>query len=231
MFFKEEEMLDSIALKKAIHIHEMSYNLLFWMQQGIKKGFISFESAKIYTSFSDRTSEWLEKHYDDLPKDCRVEKQDIPLLANYFSSYLTSSFELVESPGRRKRSHDNCFCSVCHYWEDMPYLKTKKLTPKYKNKALKLMTYTLESYAIEFDIELSTEKIEFLLNDYREQISLCTYAYQLLKRINGEESSPAALALWRMFAWNDSGSPIHSFKLTPEMILASEKDIVSIFRG
>jgi hypothetical protein len=220
-------MLDPNEIKKAVLIHEKSYQLLLWMQEGIKKGFISFESAKQYTRFSDRTYDWLQLHYIDLPKNCRPEKSDLRLLANYFSSYLNSSFELVESPGRRKRSHDNCFCQVCHYWEDMPHLKTKKLTVKDKNKAYKLMQYTLDLYALENEVELTAEKKESITVEFREWLALCTYAQELLKRVEGRESSAASLALWRSFAWNQEGSPKHSFELTSDLIMTAEKVIVS----
>ena len=89
------------------------------------------------------------------------------------------------------------------------------------------MQYTLDLYALENDVELTSEKKESITVEFREWIALCTYAQELLKRVEGRESSAASLSLWRFFAWNREGSPKHSFELTSDLIMTAEKFIVS----
>jgi hypothetical protein len=45
--------------------------------------------------------EWIEEHYLNIPDNTRPSQKDIKRFSNIFSSYLVTSFDLVEDPGKR----------------------------------------------------------------------------------------------------------------------------------
>ncbi len=65
---------------------------------------------------------------------------------------------------------------------------------------------------------------ERLLDDKElgEPIALGAYGRDLLRRVEGHSEGPAALALWRRFAWTATGAPRKDFTLSAEAILAAE---------
>jgi hypothetical protein len=74
---------------------------------------------------------------------------------------------------------------------------------------------------------LSEKKVELIASDpnIREELALCAYGADLLQRKKGIAVGPAALVLWRNFAWLPSGSPKKKFELTTDLILDAEKAI------
>jgi hypothetical protein len=50
----------------------------------------------------------------------------------------------------------------------------------------------------------------------REQLAICVYSRELQARIAGRNTGPAVLAIWRMFAWEPTGSPKRDFELSVE---------------
>jgi hypothetical protein len=81
-------------------------------------------------------------------------------------------------------------------------------------------------------LDVGKEKIAELLHDRRvfEDASLVAYGYDLLRREKGIASGPAVLALWRGFAWNESGSPKHGFRLKAQSIVDAERRLVELLR-
>ena len=77
-------------------------------------------------------------------------------------------------------------------------------------------------------ISVSDETLDEMLQDpeLREPIGLCTYAADLLQRLEGRAVGAASLALWRTFAWTTKGSPKKDFVLTADEIVAAH-DVLS----
>lgn len=223
-------MFNQTELGKAVTIQKSAYQLLLWMQEGIKQGFISFESAEHYTTFSDSAFHWIDEHYNDIPLSCRPDRSDIKCFANYFSSYLSCSFELIQSPGKKKATDGSCFCPMCCYWVDMPHLKTKKVRSADKKTAHKKICDYLSQLTLENNVELTEEKKTYLLKEFKEEVALCTYGVDLLKRLQGNHNSSSfSLVLWRTFAWTREGSPIHNFELDAMVIINCEEKLRSLF--
>lgn len=65
----------------------------------------------------------------------------------------------------------------------------------------------------------------------REPIALVTYAHELLARLDGFPDGPAALALWRRFAWKPEGSPKPGFVLAAAEIMAAEARVLVELRA
>ena len=64
-----------------------------------------------------------------------------------------------------------------------------------------------------------------------EDASLLAYGYDLRQREKGIANGPAVLALWRGFAWNESGSPKHDFRLKAKMITAAEERLAALLQN
>ena len=74
-------------------------------------------------------------------------------------------------------------------------------------------------------ISVTDEVLDNMLQDpnLRDSIGLCTYAADLLQRLQGRAVGPASLALWRSFAWTPQGSPKKDFILTTDQIMIAQE--------
>ncbi len=77
-------------------------------------------------------------------------------------------------------------------------------------------------------ISVTDEMLDDMLQDpnLREPIGLCTYAADLLQRLQGRAAGAASLALWRSFAWTPKGSPKKDFVLTTDAIMVAQDVLV-----
>lgn len=222
MFSKDE-------ISRAIDLQKRSYELLKWIASAVKSGFISFNAAHSYSSVSTAAVDWIERHYQNIPENARPSHSDLEDFSNLFSTYLENSFELISSPGKHLYSPDaHCFCPMCSWLVDAPNLKAKTPTQKDKKRAHKMMVDVITRIAIENQVRLTENKVGTIINNpnVREKLSLCAYGFDLLNRMKGIAVGPAALVLWRTFAWLPSGSPKKKFELTADLILDAEKVIL-----
>jgi hypothetical protein len=51
-----------------------------------------------------------------------------------------------------------------------------------------------------------------------------------LQREKGIANGPSVLALWRGFAWNESGSPKHGFRLKAKLIADAENRLLALLQ-
>lgn len=222
-------MLNERKLEEAVEIGGRAYRLLTWLNGAVASGFISLEHAGRYVGDQEAVEGWLAKHFHDLPENARPHAQTGPQLrrfANYFSTYLRSSFDLHEVPGTRFDPGPGGYCcELCGYRVPKPHLQPKKLGRRDKEKARLLKKSFLERLAREVPISVQSDRIEQLLRDRdaSRRAALAAYGDELLKRLEGQASGPAALALWREFAWNAKGSPIKGFKLEARRIKEAEE--------
>ncbi|HKO41954.1 MAG TPA: hypothetical protein VJU84_01585 [Pyrinomonadaceae bacterium] len=114
---------------------------------------------------------------------------------------------------------------MCSWLVDAPNLKTKTLTTRDKRRARQMMIDVINRVAVENSMRLSEESTELIADDpnLREKLALCAYGADLFHRMHGVAVGPAALVLWRSFAWLPTGSPKKKFALTADLILHAEK--------
>jgi hypothetical protein len=224
-------MLNRNDIRRAVDMQRHSYRLLKWMAKAVEEGFIEFETAHEYSSLPEAAEAWILRHYLNIPSGARVAREDLGDFCAFFSTYLENSFDLVPSPGKHLYSPDaHCFCPMCSWLVNAPNLKTKKLTPSDKRRARKMQEATIRDIAAERDVLLTDEDVDAIVDDprLREVISLVTYGHDLLRRMKGIAAGPAVLALWRRFAWTESGSPKHGFRLKADAIFHAEKQLSDI---
>jgi hypothetical protein len=226
-------MLPIEELNRAIEVQGRSFKLLQWLAKAIREGFIPLTKAHDVTDAAHAAKAWIEGHYHNLPFDCRPDADQMEEFANFFGSYLETSFDIVEAPAERYVSECGCFCPMCRRLANPQNLKTKSLTKVDKNRAAKLRVRRIEMLALEEGLPFNESLVHESLQDaeVRHSASLSAYGSELLERLNGFSDGPAVLALWRDFAWNQNGSPNRDFKLTTKHITEAEKALVALLRG
>jgi len=216
-------------VEKAVRLQAGGYQLLQWLEKAMKEGFIIPEAAGTYAASEDAAYSWLDRHYLNLPKNARPERSELRAFSNFFSTYLDSTFDLDAIPGKRLYSPDNhCFCPFCTWMLQKPHLQPKKVGSGDKKVAERMKTTFLRRLAETHRISVTDETLDDMLQDpnLREPIGLCTYAADLLQRLQGWAVGAASLALWRSFAWTPQGSPKKDFVLTADEIMIAQDLLV-----
>ena len=227
-------MFDADRISESVEIHRRSYGLLHWLGGAIERGFISCETAHDYATEAEATEAWIVEHYENLPKAFRPPQltgDPFRRFANFFTSYLTTSFDILENPKQTTKSSCGvCFCPACTYIGSAPHLRAKKVTPADKRRAEKMKYDYLAQLALDRSARIPQDEIARVLGDasLSRKAALATYGAELLNRCQGRSSGPAALALWRQFAWRTTGSPDREFELRAPDIMAAEKELCEL---
>ena len=222
-------MFDKAQLEQAIDMQQRSYRLLRWLADVVRRGLIRFDAAHTFASLSQGASSWLAEHLQNIPPEARPERKDVAIFANFFSTYLENSFDFDPAPGKRLYSPDaHCFCPLCSWLVDAPNLKAKKLGSADKKRAKHMCVGAVYSLANELGIVITDAEIETLLADDTTSVNACflAYGFDLFSRLKGIGNGPPVLALWRGFAWNRSGSPKPTFRLSATLIIDAEAQVV-----
>ena len=219
-------MLDRDKVENAVRLQACGYQLLKWLEKALRDGFITPEAAGTYATSEDAAYSWLDKHYLNLPDSARPERSDLRAFSNFFSTYLDCTFDLDDKPGKRLYSpHAHCFCPICSWMVQKPHLRPKKVSANARKVAERMKRTFLVRLAEARGISVSGEMLDDMLQDpnLREPVGLCTYAADLLQRLEGRAAGAASLVLWRTFAWTPQGSPKKGFILkTDEIMIAQD---------
>lgn len=227
-------MLDPDTITRAVDLQQRSYQLLRWMADAVTKGFIRFETAHNCAALPEAAEAWIISHYQDIPRKARPNEKDIPNFSRLFTTFLENSFDLRQDPGKHLYSPDaHCFCPMCSWLVDAPNLKTKKPVAADKRRAQEMKAEIVCAMAGEIGATLTEDAIDTIVSDkaLRESLSMVTYAHDLLGRLDGRAVGPAALVLWRGFAWTPEGSPKKRFVLSAEEILERERELAEVIES
>jgi hypothetical protein len=240
-------MLDYVRLQLTIEIQGQCYQLLRWVSNAIDKGFIRFAKAHEYTSLGESAFEWLSEHYQNLPVETRPKQEQLQEFANFFGTYLETSFDLHREVPLIRRSECGCGCFMCSYLVQGSHLRAKKVQPRDKKRALRLMEERLSQLAGEHDMKLheghlhqifaqrrkTAIKLTCPVEEYeslRRLAAYSTYGYWLLQRMEGVSDGVSILALWREIAYERAGSPIKGFQLKLEDFVEAETGLVGFLQ-
>jgi hypothetical protein len=230
-------MFNRLELEEAVEIGNRAYRLIRWVGDAVQQGFITFTRAHVYASDAEAAAAWIAEHYHNLPADARppvASGRAFDRFANYFASYLNTSFELIERPGLQLRSsHLGCMCSCCSYLAAAPHLKTRRVSASDKMRASRLKLDYLRQRALDLNLSIPDLALEKLATSdaTSAQVALLAYSTELLARCAGRRSGAASLALWRQFAWSRSGSPKPDFVLRADSIFAAEAEIAQALKA
>jgi hypothetical protein len=221
-------MLSSDRLTLAIDIHSQSYKLLRWVADAVGKGFIPATRAHQYANTCDAAFDWIDEHYMNFPAAMRPDRRSLREFANFFGTYVTSSFDVIEQPGTRRVSECGCYCPLCVHIVNAPNLQPKKLAKRDKDRAIYLMANRVTALACEEGIEAQLQHVTAVVHgdETRRPSAYSTYGYWLIRRLEGDTDGKSILALWREIAWNRAGSPIKEFKLRYKDFIDAEESLV-----
>jgi hypothetical protein len=210
----------ALRLRKAGYLHLRRFDELCRAKR--------LPPAELERILADQASaaEWLRLSTGSLPPELRPAPGDREALAGLLTSYLRTTFALDLSPGRRLHSEGgHCFCPWCSFMVDNPFLRPRKLGRREKERADELRRARLRRHRDELGLVVDDAVLNALAKDAerRPALSLCAYVDDLFRRFAGGGDGPAALALWRDFAWKPTGSPRHAFRLTARDVLAAER--------
>lgn len=210
-----QAMLPADRLILAIDIQSRSYKLFRWLGEAINRGFIPAARAHEYASAADATLDWIEQHYLNIPEPARPDRRWLKEFAQFFATYLTTSFDILEQPRKIAMSRCGCYCWHCTYLANAPHLKPKKVSKRDKAEAAVLMVDRVLELAQEegvaTDWELATGIVQNV--ETRRAAGYSAYGYWMIRRLEGLSPGTPGLALWREIAWTKAGSPIQKFKV------------------
>lgn len=191
-------MLDTNDLALAVDLHRRSYRMLLWLSDRARR---SDELVNvIHSSVSTREAayEWMTRLYGSLPGDTRPETRLLRQYADFFSTYLQTSFTYDDQPTRTVNPC-GCYCRYCTYIVSAPALKTRRVTTRDKRRAGKLVEDRLLELAYEEGLPQRGIALSGLLADVDVRVAAAwsTYGSWLIRRCRGQTPGPALLALWR----------------------------------
>jgi hypothetical protein len=226
---------DERQIADAVEIQRRSYELLLWVNDAMRRGFIPFSHVHKYTSESESAEAWLSEQFLNIPQAARPLENSGPELerfARFFLSYLRASFDLNPNPGTQLRYSGRCRCAFCADVIAASALRTKKLSAADKRRTAKLKRAYLDRLAREQPVAVDAAKVDRLLVDpgFARDLALAAYGLDLLHRLQGQgRSGPATLALWREFAWGRSG-PRH-IRLRTQDIIDADRRLSEALQG
>ena len=225
-------MLSPDRLTLAIEIQSRSYKLLRWVADAIGKGFIPITRAHQYAKASDAAYDWIGEHYMNFPAAVRPDRRYLREFANFFGTYVTSSFDIVERPGTRRVSSCGCYCPLCVQIVNAPFLQPKKLTKRDRERAIELMADRVTALAREEGIGAQPQHVAALVRNVqtRRDAAYSAYGHWLIRRLEGQSDGRAVLSLWREIAWNRTGAPIKGFTLLCQDFIEAEETLVDALR-
>ncbi|TLD69148.1 hypothetical protein FEM03_18790 [Phragmitibacter flavus] len=225
-------MLDHQQLQHAIEIQQQSYDLLCWLGQAVNRGFIHAQRAQHYSHAPRAARDWIQTHRQNLPQHCRPDETSLDDFANFFSTYLDTSFEVRLKPGSQSNTTGSCRCSFCSRITNASHLVLKTVGRQDKSHAAKLRLRRLELLCREQGLSINPGSLIVIANSRHTQqdVSLLTYGWSLIARLSGISYGPGVLAIWRDIAWNGKGSPNRKFNLTSTQIIQAENRLVTLLK-
>ena len=225
-----ESAYPDLTLEDAVDIQQRCYRLLRWLQSRVDDRELPLAVAHSVLDEVETTECWLVAHWPQLPPDARPPsvRDSNPLrgFANYFTSYVMVSFELVRHPPTHLSSSSLCFCPICARLRLASHLRPRRITSAIKRYATEETVEHVLALAHEDGVAPSRDEVRrWVLTDLRADAALSTYGVDLLARVRGRTAHPMSLALWRRFAWTPSGAPRQGFRLTADGILAAEQRV------
>lgn len=205
-----------------------------WISDSIDNQLLQPKRAKHHSGGPDAAIEWLRYNYTHIREDLRPPENELDEFGAFFSTYLTSSFDIVEKPGTKGEgpSSTGCHCEICLRIVNAPHLPAKKLFARDKRRADFLMAECVTELAKEYRLNIDEDHAMKLATDNatRRDAAYIAYGHWLIKRLSGETDGPAILALWRIIAWDPRGGMRSGFTLELNDFKVAEENLLAAIR-
>lgn len=199
-------MLDSNDLSLALDLHRRSYQLLLWLTDVARDNRQLTRVAHESLTAADAAGEWLKRNYGSLPKSTRPESRHLDAYAQFFSTYLTTSFE-YDSRGRAREVNPcGCWCRYCSFVVNARGLTAKRVGSRDKKRSIRLMEDRLIELAYEEGVARPGTELYAILDDRETRLAAAwsTYGQWLIRRCSGRTDGASVLALWRTISSSNS---------------------------
>lgn len=226
-------MLQPDQLTRIVDLHQKSYNLLMWVREQLDANTLDFTATHEAMSASEAARDWVSRNLEHLPEDIRPNRGDLDEFSHLFSSFLVTSFELIESPNSQLYSSCGCYCPMCAYLTAGDRLKTRKIKKKAPAEALAMKRLYLQSLCKELNVKDGPRSVDQVLadNHLRLDLAKATYATELLRRSKFISQGEGSLVLWREFAWKDGAKPLKNFILSADDLITAEQKVVQFLKA
>lgn len=185
---------------KTLRLHEKSYRLFTWLNSQMKYNRRNMGNQGNAVSVPDAAIAWIKANANSLPAETKVEASELEEFSKQFTSYLATSFEVVDKSVMP--NCNGCFCCGTMQASGQ-HLKVRSLGKHAKETALNMKAITLQNLARKLGKELSlADAKDFVAKneDIGEQITLVAYTEQLSRRSTHASQGEGVLALWRELA-------------------------------
>jgi len=204
------------------------------ISDAIDEGSIQPSQAGRHSGSPDAATQWLWSNYYNIPENLRPAGNDVEEFAAFFSTYLTSSFDIIEKPGTKGEGPTPtlCRCEVCMRITNAPHLRAKKLYASDKRRANFLMTESLLELATDNNLTISHDRAAEIVADrtIRRDAAFVAYGRWLIMRLSGQSDGPAILVLWRLIAWDPRGGIRSGFTLKLDDFKVAEHNLLAAIR-
>jgi hypothetical protein len=230
-------MFDPNELNKVIELHQKSYNLFIWLNNKLKdfrrksKKNTLFDEVHDKVSFYKGSLAWINRHVGEFPPDARPARSDVEPFSHLFTSYLKTSFVVSDKVKVSDKGH-RCWCPFCSIFFDITAFQLRNPDKKARANAQKLKARYIETLGRESELSSVPSNIEdWIPNNPKlnNDISLATYAQELIRRSKFVSQGEGILALWREIAWKGNRKD-KKFKLSTKAIVDAESRILKKLR-
>ena len=218
-------MFDKERLDRLLALHDKSYRLFNWANEGLRSG-PRLAAATDGSTLAEAAGLWMRRNAAAFPADLRPATDEVDELAHLFVSYLATSFEVVETRFFRTTCA-GCFC--CGYWQSKRHLRRQRPGRKAQADARELQVLYVRGLSLAMGLTFSDADLGAFVRDrrdIREELALSTYVHELDRRSSFGSQGEGILVLWRAFAWKD-GKLRRRFRLTAEGALSAEEAVRS----
>ena len=202
-----------------------------WVSDAIDSDLIQPSRARSHSGGPEAALEWLRYNAHGIPTDLLPPEAELPEFAAFFSTFLTSSFDVIEEPGTRGEAapRGSCRCDLCVRIVNAPHLQSKKLYLRDKRRAIFLMAESIAELGRENGVLVEESLAQKLATNraIQREAAYVSYGRWLIRRLSGESDGPAILALWRLIAWDPRGGMRRDFTLELNDFKHADKTILS----
>jgi len=205
-------LLDHARLRHVVDLQHRAYGVLMWLRQQLYEGKAHLLPAQRHDpgTVATTVADWVARNWYGLPERLRPEsKDDLSTFTNLIASFLLTSFEVVT---RDVHVRAPCSCLLCGFVRKASFVRARIPTANDQLAAERLVLQYLDSLVEDLELPLIRDDYAHLRGG--RSVALACYGRVLLARAEGQSPGPAALVLWRQFAWRGS-------KPDPQFLLAA----------
>src|SRR5690606_16734535 len=147
--YRLARMIDRDDIAVCVDIAQRSYRALQWLNEMLGRGILPVDGVHDDLTPQETARRWVRRFHPQFPKDAQPPESELDRFANYFATYLLTSFDLVEGATQERPGECGCWCRWCRRIVDTPNLQPAKPGRRDKDRAMHLMRNAVDELASE----------------------------------------------------------------------------------